>query len=66
MRDPNRIPIILEKLNKIWSKYPDLRFNQLMVIISSEYKTNCNDSFNIEDSVLEERLDDIIQKQFQL
>ena len=32
MRDPNRIPEILKELEKIWSKYPDLRLGQLIKI----------------------------------
>lgn len=31
MRDPKRIPEVLEELRKLWEKYPDLRFGQLLV-----------------------------------
>ncbi len=30
MRDPNRIPVILNRLEKLWTKYPDLRLGQLI------------------------------------
>ena len=30
MRDPNRIPQILEEIKKIWEKYPDMRLGQLI------------------------------------
>ena len=31
MRNPNRIKGILEQLEEIWSKYPDLRLGQLLL-----------------------------------
>lgn len=30
MRNPNRIPVMLAKLEYIWKMYPDLRFGQLV------------------------------------
>jgi uncharacterized protein YihD (DUF1040 family) len=30
MRDPNRIPDMLSRLQTIWEKYPDLRLGQLI------------------------------------
>ena len=30
MRDSKRIPIILKEVEKLWLKYPDLRFGQLL------------------------------------
>lgn len=30
MRDPNRIPDVLSRLQTIWKKYPDLRLGQLI------------------------------------
>jgi hypothetical protein len=30
MRNPDRIPIILERLKKLWEKYPDMRLAQLI------------------------------------
>jgi hypothetical protein len=30
MRDPKRIPVILEMLGNIWKKYPDMRLGQLI------------------------------------
>jgi hypothetical protein len=41
MRDKKRIPILLKELEKLWNKYPDFRFGQLIVNIFStqdEYK----------------------------
>jgi hypothetical protein len=31
MRDPARLPIILNKIATIWRKYPDLRLGQLII-----------------------------------
>lgn len=30
MRDPNRIPEVLAKIQEVWLKYPDLRLGQLI------------------------------------
>ena len=30
MRKPERIPIILKEIEKVWKKYPDLRLGQLL------------------------------------
>lgn len=35
MREPNRIDIILKRLEKVWKKYPDLRLSQLIVNVYS-------------------------------
>jgi len=37
MRDPARIPEILELINELWLKHPDLRFNQLIYNLQWEY-----------------------------
>lgn len=31
MRDPERIPVILDTIKEIWEKYPDLRLSQLII-----------------------------------
>ena len=49
MRDPNRIPVILDEIRKVWEKYPDLRLGQL---ISNPYP----DPFFVEDERLVETL----------
>lgn len=30
MRDPKRIPVVLEEIRKVWEHYPDLRLCQLI------------------------------------
>lgn len=47
-RDPKRIKPFLEEFENLWSMYPDLRFGQLVSIISSRID---GDSFYIEDDV---------------
>jgi uncharacterized protein YihD (DUF1040 family) len=46
MRDPKRIDEITAKLNEIWHKYPDMRFWQLLLNISWDFK---GDAFFMED-----------------
>lgn len=36
MRDPERIPKILNEIEKIWQQYPDLRLGQL--VLNLEYR----------------------------
>lgn len=55
MRDPKRIPRIIEQVLKIWERNPDLRLGQLI--------ENCRgfalDAYNLEDDVLERRLSEV-------
>ena len=46
MRDLKRIDEITAKLNEIWHKYPDMRFWQLLLNISWDFK---GDAFFMED-----------------
>ena len=50
MRKPERIPKILEEIEKIWAKCPNFRLGQLlMCCIIHEYR---KDLFHIEDDEL--------------
>ncbi len=59
MRDPERIDRVLNKIRVLWTKYPDLRFGQLV--------SNCHmiwdglDLFLMEDDLLEAALDSLIR-----
>ena len=53
MRDPERIPEILDELRKVWEKSPDLRLGQLIDNIVT--RTPCP-LFYIEDEDLVERI----------
>ena len=47
MRDPERIPELLDLIHKLWLKDPDLRFNQLVYNLQGEYSYMNNDSGKI-------------------
>jgi hypothetical protein len=51
-RDPERIDRILTEIGKIWKKYPDVRFYQLLSWFETEYSKK--DKFYVEDKVLED------------
>lgn len=59
MRDPSRMPVILDLLKRIWEHYPDLRFNQM--IYNIRYRLCRGDGFHIEDDAFEKELQIIIQ-----
>ena len=51
MRNPERIPIILEQLKKIWTEHPDMRLGQLLVG-AVQKRTGVSDIFYVEDETL--------------
>ena len=53
MRDPKRIPKVLNEIEKIWKEYPDLRLGQLIDNVVS--RSPCP-LFYIEDEDLVERI----------
>lgn len=67
MRDPNRIYKIQAKITTLWSLYPDLRYAQIVAIISTEVKSSSNDGhindldiFNVEDDAIEQAVNNLI------
>lgn len=46
MRDPDRIPEVLEKLGRLWKLDPDLRLGQIVMKLSADAN---NSAFFIED-----------------
>jgi uncharacterized protein YihD (DUF1040 family) len=56
MREPKRIPRIINKLEKIWETMPDLRLGQIMYILHTNAKTGA-DLFCVEDCFLEAEID---------
>jgi uncharacterized protein YihD (DUF1040 family) len=54
MRDVNRIKPLLQELEKLWLKKPDLRFWQIVEYVSKS--TGKKDPFYIEDDVTERLL----------
>lgn len=53
MRDPKRIKAMLELIEKIWTKHPDLRLCQLLENVSTSIDTSM---YYMEDDELERRL----------
>lgn len=37
MRDPQRIPKVMDGIQKIWEARPDLRFGQIFYLLQSKY-----------------------------
>jgi len=60
MRDPRRIPRILEKIEKLWSDMPDLRFGQLLINLGMIDDSSA--SWNTEDDLYEDQLNYWIDK----
>lgn len=54
MRNPNRIPRVLDLLEKEWQKVPDWRLGQLIENIARDL--GWNDAFYISDDDLEKEL----------
>ena len=63
MKDPHRIHRILNKLNRAWSAYPELRFNQLVSNITDKLLSpdGDKDSFYVSDSDFEIELDNFLK-----
>ena len=59
MRDPKRIPDILDKLSALWEKYPDLRLGQLIANAHNCSPSRQCDIFYLEDDLLVEGLDEL-------
>ena len=53
MRDPNRIPVLLQAIKEVWEKSPDLRLCQLIQCVTGK-----NDSFYVEDEEFSKQLID--------
>lgn len=51
MRDPARIPVVLDLLAQLWEKYPDWRLGQLVVNVS-----DTDEIFYVEDDRVEKGL----------
>ncbi len=52
MRNPDRISIILKRLDDIWMKHPDLRLGQIFVNSYSSLEQKGINMFSIEDDEL--------------
>ena len=54
MRDPNRIPRVLDLLEKVWKEVPDWRLGQLIENIARDM--GWNDAYYVEDDDLQKEL----------
>lgn len=64
MRDPKRIPIILDRIKKMWKKHPDLRLGQIIVdcLPVDKVDNSYGYLYYIEDDKLFERLKQFEEK----
>lgn len=53
MRDPNRIPLMLDELREIWEKQPDLRLGQLIEIVRMAANEHYCHLFDVEDEKMQ-------------
>ena len=56
MRDPARIPKVLDKIKELWEKVPDWRLGQLIFNVTGMY-----DPYHLEDDLLINIIDDFIK-----
>lgn len=56
-RDENRIGILLDLLGRVWERYPDMRFGQLIINLGL-------DEFYKEDDVAIAELRDFLDKEY--
>jgi hypothetical protein len=54
MRNPERIPIVLAEIKRVWETSPDLRLGQLVSVLSKD-----KDIFYIEDDELIKNIKDV-------
>lgn len=62
MRNPERINRMTELINKIWHKYPDMRFWQIINILEFPEELRGKDLFYVEDDVWEEIFKNTLKK----
>ena len=61
MRDPERIPKILQKLQAAWEQVPDWRLGQLVENVKAASEGRM-DTFYIEDDQMERGLDELLDQ----
>ena len=62
MRDKKRIKRILDKIEKVWYAYPDLRLTQMLTWLASLDNWTNSDLFYWEDEKLEKMLKEQVEK----
>jgi len=61
MRDPSRIPIVMDKIQEVWKSNPDFRLGQLICVFARPSQP-CNDLFNIEEDDLLKGIDKFLNR----
>lgn len=57
MRDPNRIPVLLNEISRIWTEHPEFRLSQIIGnVLPSKFQ---NDSYYLEDDELLQLLKEV-------
>lgn len=56
MRDPARIPVVLDELRKAWEREPDMRLCQLINAVVDQDPFYRDDPYYLEDDRLVERI----------
>lgn len=64
MRNPERIPMLIDKLKEVWLDYPDLRFWQLLMMVFEELPEDLKrrDPFFFEDNVWSAAIDSLKER----
>lgn len=57
MRDPNRIPVIIQRLQKIWEANPDLRLGQ--IVGNAFHYPMGEDPYHVEDEYFISRIEEV-------
>jgi hypothetical protein len=52
MRDPERIPLVLHEIEKVWRLHPDWRLGQLLCNLAAWIDTSENIVWDVEDDAL--------------
>lgn len=60
MRDPQRIPRVLNLLGRVWAEVPDWRLGQLIENIARD--TGWNDAFYMSDDDLEKGVKELLDR----
>ncbi len=64
IRDPKRIPKVLEKIERLWSKFPDLRLGQLILNVFSLHNGIYVAVYNMEDEEFVNRIEEFYVGRF--
>ena len=63
MRNPDRIPVILEQVRELWEQHPDWRFGQLVMNVMRhgiDHNPTFSESFTREDDPFQQQLSNFI------